>query len=88
MFKCELPTPHEKKLMALLVNENLPEADRPRVQKAIERYKAWVQAMDAIDLEGDALLTELVRLLNAYKRTIEVDLIFDSPGRRMQDQLR
>jgi Bpu10I restriction endonuclease len=80
MFKCELPKPHENKLTALLANENLPEDDRPRVQEAIERYQAWVQAMDTLDLEGEALLTELVRLLNAYKRTVEVDLIFDSPA--------
>jgi hypothetical protein len=35
--------------------------------------------MDELTLEGDALLTKLVGLLNAYKRYIEVDLIYDSP---------
>ncbi|MCL5745305.1 MAG: Bpu10I family restriction endonuclease [Acidobacteria bacterium] len=34
--------------------------------------------MDELDLEGPALLTRLVELVNDYKRYIEVDLIFDS----------
>jgi hypothetical protein len=80
MFKCELPKPHEMKLMALLVNDNLPEADAPRVKEAVLRYKAWIAEMDALELEGQELLTELVRLLNDYKRSIEIDLIFDSPA--------
>jgi hypothetical protein len=80
MYKCELPKPHEKKLMALLENENLPQPDFPRVEDAVLRYKTWITAMDALDLEGAALITELVRLLNEYKRSIEIDLIFDSPG--------
>jgi hypothetical protein len=80
MFKCDLPKPHEKKLMALLENENLPELDVPRVKEAVLRYDAWIAAMDALQLEGEALLAELVRLLNQYKRSIEIDLIFDSPG--------
>lgn len=36
--------------------------------------------MDGIDAEGDVLLTALVGSLNAYKRSIEVDLIYDSPA--------
>jgi len=79
MFKCELPKPHEMKLTALLGNDSLPKADAPRVEEAVLRYRAWTAAMDALDLEGEALLAELVRLLNDYKRSIEIDLIFDSP---------
>jgi hypothetical protein len=80
MYKCELPRPHEKKLLALLENENLPDVDVPLVKAALDRYTTWKAAMDELNLEGDALLEELVRLLNEYKRTIEVDLIFDSPA--------
>jgi hypothetical protein len=80
MFKCDLPNPHEKKLTALLANESLPSVDVSRVRDAIQRYKSWIKAMDALDLEGDELLNGLVRLLNEYKRSVEVDLIFDSPN--------
>jgi len=66
------------KLVALLKNDNLPKPDAPRVKEAILRYKAWLAAMDALDLEGEGLLSELVRLLNDYKRSIEIDLFFDS----------
>lgn len=80
MHPCVLPKPHYNKLVALLENDNLPQADVPRVQEALRRYNDWNAAMDAIDLQGEALLTELVRLLNIYKRSIEIDFIFDSPG--------
>lgn len=34
--------------------------------------------MDALTSSGDQLLAELIALLNTYKRSIEIDLIFDS----------
>ena len=80
MYPCPLPKPHESKLVALALNGKLPEVDKPRVAAALERYRAWTQLMDGLDAEGDALLTMLVDSLNAYKRSIEVDLIYDSPA--------
>jgi hypothetical protein len=73
-----LPKPHESKLLALAGNPSLPATDRDKVAEAIEQYKSWVAAMDALDSEGDTLLGQLIDLLNAYKRWIEVDLIFCS----------
>ena len=69
---------HGQKLAALATNRKLPVVDKPRVQVAKERYNAWVKAMDALTLEGDALLEKLVALLNEYKRFVEVELIYDS----------
>jgi hypothetical protein len=79
MIPCVLPTPHLGKLQSLSQNGKLPAADKVRVAQALERYGAWVNAMNGLDLEGDALLRGLVASLNEYKRFIEVDLIFDSP---------
>jgi hypothetical protein len=70
---------HGRKLASLAANRKMPSVDRPRVQAAKERYDAWVRAMDDLSLEGDALLEKLVALLNEYKRSIEIDLIYDSP---------
>ncbi len=80
MFKCPLPTPHHSKLLALAQNSKLPADDKPRVQQALERYGEWIRAMDAIEAEGEELLKQLATLTTAYKRSIELDLIFDSPS--------
>lgn len=71
---------HGQKLIALAANRKVPVPDKPRVVEAKARYEAWVQAMDALELDGDALLERLVALLNEYKRYIEVELIYDSPA--------
>lgn len=70
--------PHGAKLGELLNNARLPDTDRERVQAAIERYKEWGTALSAVGGEGPARLKELVRLLNEYKRSVELDLIWDS----------
>jgi hypothetical protein len=77
---------HGQKIDKLLAHRKTPAVDKPRVQSAKERYRAWVRAMDELTLEGDALLLKLVELLNAYKRYIEVDLIYDSPGDHLYRQ--
>jgi hypothetical protein len=71
---------HGQKIDKLIANRKLPTPDRSRVQAAKEKYQTWVKAMDDLTLEGDALLAKLVELLNEYKRSIEVDLIYDSPA--------
>lgn len=69
---------HGDKLSALLINTKLPESDRTRVENAIGRYKDWVASLDAVNGAADAILTQLVDLLAAYKRFIELELIYDS----------
>jgi hypothetical protein len=71
-------TPHKQKLEALLVNGKLPAPDKEKVQDALTRYSAWVKGMNELKSAGDELLRELVRLLTVYKRSIEIDLIYDS----------
>ncbi len=80
MYPGALPKPHRSKLLALAANGKLPDVDRERVAAALERYTAWNKFMDDLDAEGDGLLTQLVNSLNEYKRSIEIDLIYDSPA--------
>ncbi len=77
--KMPKPTPHLEKLNATLANDKLPEADRPRVLAAIERYREWVRALEAVDGPADVALPAMVSLLDEYKRYIDLELIFDSP---------
>jgi hypothetical protein len=72
------PATHGDKLVALRTNGGLPQADRARLEEAVERYKAWVVTLRTVQGEGDALLASLVDALNDYKRYIELDLIFDA----------
>jgi hypothetical protein len=77
-FHPPIPPVHGAKIDKLLENRKLPAGDQARVKTAKEKYAAWVKEMDELNLKGDALLTKLVELLNAYKRYIEVDLVYDS----------
>lgn len=69
---------HGDKLHALAQNTKLPDSDKPMVEKQLQAYASWVESMDSLTSEGDELLKELVTLLNAYKKTVEFDLIFCS----------
>ncbi len=75
----ETGRPHYDKLVGLLANPKLPEIEKPRIAAAIERYRTWVAAMDALSSEGDQRVRDLVKLLNGYKFSVDFDLIFDSP---------
>ena len=72
------PFPHGSKLRELLANPKLPHSDRVRVEGALERYAAWLDELEHMPGEGDALVVGLVAALNAYKRYVELDLIWDS----------
>lgn len=67
---------HGDKLRALAVNRKLPENDRLRIANHVEVYEEWVRSMNALTTVGDELLTDLVTSLNAYKKSVEFDLIF------------
>ncbi|MBD1921772.1 Bpu10I family restriction endonuclease [Microcoleus sp. FACHB-831] len=87
----QLPTPHYDKLIACLKNPRLPEADKERVEEAVTRYRQWIQKLEAVEQGGPDTLEELVGATNKYKRFIELDLIFDSPGNflyRQKGQLK
>lgn len=72
------PTPHRFKLTELLSNSKLPEIDQPRVEAALHRYDQWINSMAQLGGTGDAKARSLVRLLNDYKRYIELNVIWDS----------
>ena len=73
-------TPHYEKLLSALENEKLPDGDKPRLKQAIEKYHAWLTALDkAEELSSSGeRLTKMVELLNEYKLYIDLELIFDS----------
>lgn len=74
-----LPTPHLDKLKALLRNQRLPKADKPRVEEALKHYHAWIEAIEAVHGEQRQSIQKLVDVTNRYKMFVELNLIFDSP---------
>ncbi|KQT71997.1 Bpu10I family restriction endonuclease [Microbacterium sp. Leaf436] len=84
-------TPHGDKLRELLTNAKLPSEDRPRVERQIAVYESWINAMIQLSSTGESKVEDLVRLLNEYKRSVELDLIWDSAGEflyRQKGQLK
>jgi Bpu10I restriction endonuclease len=73
------PTPHLEKLGATLENEKLPAADKPRIEEAIEHYRAWIRNIESVTGTPDEVIDRLIALLNEYRMYIDVDLVFDSP---------
>lgn len=73
-----LPTPHGDKLRALAHNRKLPLEDQIRIAQAVERYQDWLQQLKSVQGTFEKIVSNLVALLNDYKRYVEVDLIFDS----------
>jgi hypothetical protein len=74
----ELPQPHLEKLRALLTNEKLPNRDQGNVNRAIERYHAWLDRLKKTSAPENEIVVAMVSMLEEYKRSVEVDLIFDS----------
>lgn len=73
-----LPTPHFDKLNALLQNDKVPSADKPRIHEFIGRYKEWVAALEGVRAKGEDRLRQMVGLLNKYRDSVDIELIFDS----------
>lgn len=72
-----LPTPHGDKLDALLQNDKLPKGDRARIEKAVKRYRSWLQALSHIPTSSGGV-AEAVRLLNDYRLFLDLEVVFDS----------
>jgi SAM-dependent methyltransferase len=87
----KLPTPHLDKLNALLLNRRLPANDKARVQEACHRYVEWIKEMESVNCGQKGAVQKLVDSTNRYKKFVELDLIFDSPGEflyRQKGQLK
>ena len=74
------PTPHGDKLRALLENDKLPAQDRPRVENAIDNYNRWLEEIGSVGGTGNDCVEPLLCMLNSYKLSIDVELVFDSQG--------
>lgn len=74
------PTPHLEKLNAALENEKLPAYDKPRIEKALKTYYAFIKSLNQCyeEKNPEKCLSMLVQRLNEYKLFIELDLVFDS----------
>jgi len=71
-----MSNPHGLKLKALLTNNKLPTPDKCRVGLAISKYNDLIQQLK--NLTNDDLLKNMVTLINAYKKHIDFELIFNS----------
>lgn len=86
-----LPTPHLDKLNAVLENRRLPAIEKSRVQEALQRYRGWIADLERVKGGQRGAVQRLVDATNRYKLSIELDLIFDSPGEflyRQKGQLK
>lgn len=86
-----LPTPHLDKLKALLENRRLPATDKPRVEAALQLYREWITDLEAVKGGQRGAVQRLVDATNRYKLSVELELIFDSPGEflyRQKGQLK
>lgn len=74
--------PHYEKLVSAYKNDKLPSDDKGRINKAIERYKIWIDNLDEAKKVGNPIdvLNKMVSLLNEYKLFVELELIFDNPN--------
>ena len=87
----QLPTPHGDKLRALLQSSNLPSQDVPLVEQTLLQYQNWLENLQAAQGTDQEMLSQMVTLLNEYKQTVELDLIFDSQANflyRQKGQLK
>ena len=70
---------HGEKIVAAISNEKTPSSDVVRLKNALSRYDLWISQLNSIKVCNlDDLIISMVRLLNDYKFSIDVDLIFDS----------
>lgn len=67
--------PHGDKLTSLLGNSKLPEADRPRLESTINRYKDWIEQIRAVEGTSHDSIAIMVAMLNEYKNHIDLELI-------------
>jgi hypothetical protein len=75
----DIPTPHGDKLRELAVNGKLPEGDRARLSSVLLRsYRSWRDQVAGLNSLGDERVADLVQLLNRYKRSVELDFVWDS----------
>lgn len=70
--------PHGNKLEALLNNARLPSNDKPRVEDAIKKYNSLKKELSKLSDEN--LLENIVKLVNDYKKFIDLELIYNSPN--------
>lgn len=73
-------TPHFNKLNETLKNKKLPSIDKPRIEKAMQKYQQLIEELDKLKKvkSRKKILTSFVDLLNVYKTYIQLDLVFDS----------
>lgn len=66
--------PHKEKLLAAIANPKAV-SDKSLLQEAYSAYEQWINNVLSLQTDGDAYLSDIVRLLNEYKDYLEVELI-------------
>jgi hypothetical protein len=83
-------TPHGDKLRAALSNPKCA-GDVPLLQEALQLYNKWIADFSSLTTKGKQRVEELVKLLNEYKDSFEVDLVMCRGSdflRRQKGQLK
>jgi hypothetical protein len=78
-----IATPHLDKLNAAISNPKCTE-DIHLLNEAKALYSDWITGLDALTSHGKPRVVEMVKLLNEYKDTFEIELVM----RRGSDFLR
>lgn len=69
-----LRTPHRDKLVAAIANPKA-KSDIAALEEALRAYESWIAALRRFKSKGRSRINDMVRSLNEYKDTLEVDLI-------------
>lgn len=67
-------TPHLDKIIAAISNPKCAK-DVPLLQEALQIYNKWIADLNSLTTKGKQRVGEMVKLLNEYKDTFEIDII-------------
>jgi hypothetical protein len=86
-----MPTPHLDKLNAAIENPKCSTKDRRLLRESLDYYRDWIRKTNALAGTARERVEQMVKLLNEYKNSLEVNLIAKQGSdflRRQKGQLK